>query len=196
MRNHSALVTLLLLALGCPAMGATTAILPAANESCPAVPEPSSAMAMPDARPVSAPGLDESRGFEGAPIGSPRPEIPYDAAESYNDGLTNAYCTSHFRTFEGRPIAHADVFEGCCGGAVERVHMDIDTDGGKANDALLARLTARYGEPTPYVAWPDRPGFRFSGAAFELRAILFADAKGHVRLVFAAVGAGDGFDRL
>ncbi|MBK7829178.1 hypothetical protein [Nannocystis sp.] len=138
--------------------------------------------------------LDASMGFAEAPIGRPRPAVHYSESTSFADGIINRHSTADFHTFAGLPIAGTDVFEGCCGGVVERVHVYFDTAAIGSNAALLARLTEMYGPGARYEAWEGRTGYRFTGKLIELRSIEYAGRDGFVKLVFTRVAEGDGLD--
>lgn len=212
MRKSTALVTLFLLTLGCLAASGVTALLQTPGAACPEVPLPAAAARLAAPAPAprltapapaphvaeapTGPGLDAALGFEGAPIGRPYPaEVPFDESSSYNDGLVTGYCTSHFRTFEDRPIRHLDIFEACCGGGVSRVHMHLDDDGGRATEAILARLARRYGHAELYF-WDQHDAYRFTGASFELRVIVYDGPEHYLKLIFTTRGDSDWGDSL
>lgn len=196
MRNQSACLVVLVLLLGCGC-----AAIPVAGPAADARPHdaPAPATLAPPPALVAAPpplvsvdgGLP---GFDGVRLGAPLPALKYRDFQAYADGLVDRHCTGHFASIEGLPLADVDIFEGCCGDGVLRLHAYVDTAAPGSQEALMTRLAARFGAGEVY-AWDGREARRVAHPAFELRIVPYPEQR-RVKLMFTAPGAGDDFDAL
>lgn len=193
MRTHSACLAVLVLSLGCgPAVSPVVdAPAPAHGTPAPVTPPPALVAAPPPLLSVER-GLP---GFDGVHFGAPLPNFPYRDFESYSDGLVNLHCTTQFASFEGLPLADVDLFEGCCGDGVFRLHAYVDTGAPGSQDALTARIVARFGEGETYRAPNGAEARRIVHPAFELRVVPLP-AKQQVKLLFTEPGVSRDLDDL
>lgn len=203
MRTPSACLAVLVLSLGCgPSVSPVVDVpapAPAHDAPAPAPAHDAPAPVAPPPALVAAPpppsverGLP---GFDGVHFGAPLPKFPYRDFESYNDGLVNLHCTTQFASFEGLPLADVDLFEGCCGGGVFRLHAYVDTSAPGSQDALTARIIARFGEGELYPVWDGQMARRIVHPAFELRVVPLP-AKQQVKLLFTEPGVSRDLDDL
>ena len=194
MRTPSACLAVLVLSLGCGSSVSPVvdvpAPAPAHDAPAPVDPPPALVAAPPPLVSVER-GLP---GFDGVHFGAPLPKFPYRDFESYNDGLVNLHCTTQFASFEGLPLADVDLFEGCCGGGVFRLHAYVDTSAPGSQEALTTRIVARFGAGEVYAS-DGREARRVAHPAFELRIVPYPEQR-RVKLMFTAPGAGDDFDAL
>lgn len=195
MRTPSACLAVLVLSLGCGSSVSPVvdvpAPAPAHDAPAPVDPPPALVAAPPPLVSVER-GLP---GFDGVHFGAPLPKFPYRDFESYNDGLVNLHCTTQFASFEGLPLADVDLFEGCCGGGVFRLHAYVDTSAPGSQEALTTRIVARFGAGEVYPGKDGKPVRRIVHPAFELRVVPLT-AKQQVKLLFTEPDVSRDLDDL
>ncbi len=196
MRNQSVSSAILVLLLGCspvasPVADSTPSACPQGAAQPVVLEEPAPRVAAPQPARVD----DGLPGFDVVRLGGPLPDLPYRDFESFSDGLVNRHCTGYFPGFEGFSLSDVDIFEGCCGGGVFRLHAYVDTAASGSQAALMARLAERFGPGEVYRPSNGSEGRRVILPTFELRIIPFP--KEHfVKVMFTASGDRGEFDGL